>query len=287
MADLKITELTAYTPAISTDLFPIVDITTTTTKKITVNSLLTSLPDSLISDTDSTDDLGSSSKYWANTYTDALYTETINGSVTNGNLSIIPNGSGHTIIGNAGTTSHTFNTNDDLLVSGRLEVNGVTYIDGGMFIMGDSNLMLSSTAGFSSKGSGQQTDELMVFTGDTDKYVLFTTYGLRLKDFDHAAQTNPTLFIHSATDPDTANTQWLSLTHDQTDAVIATGTGDIKLDGTVNITGNLEIDGVQVLTNRVIDARADDVANSGDATTDGVIDALRDAMITHGLIAAA
>lgn len=73
MADLKITELTAYTPAISTDLFPIVDITTTTTKKITVNSLLTSLPDSLISDTDSTDDLGSSSKYWANGYVDKIY----------------------------------------------------------------------------------------------------------------------------------------------------------------------------------------------------------------------
>ena len=37
----------------------------------------------------------------------------------------------------------------------------------------------------------------------------------------------------------------------------------------------------------VIDSRCDDTINSGDATTDGVIDALRDAMITHGLIAAA
>lgn len=35
MADLKITELTNYTPAIDTDVLPIVDITTTTTKKIT------------------------------------------------------------------------------------------------------------------------------------------------------------------------------------------------------------------------------------------------------------
>jgi hypothetical protein len=38
---------------------------------------------------------------------------------------------------------------------------------------------------------------------------------------------------------------------------------------------------------KVVDERADDVANSGDATTDGLIDALRDAMIQHGLIAAA
>jgi hypothetical protein len=35
MADAKITELTAYTPAIDTDVMPIVDISTTTTKKIT------------------------------------------------------------------------------------------------------------------------------------------------------------------------------------------------------------------------------------------------------------
>jgi len=36
-----------------------------------------------------------------------------------------------------------------------------------------------------------------------------------------------------------------------------------------------------------VDARIDDAINSGDATTDGVIDAMRDALITYGLIAAA
>ncbi len=56
--------------------------------------------------------------------------------------------------------------------------------------------------------------------------------------------------------------------------------------GVLNIVGSYQVDGVQVVGNRVIDARCDDVINSGDATTDGVIDALRDAMITHGLIAA-
>ncbi|KKK79168.1 hypothetical protein LCGC14_2836240, partial [marine sediment metagenome] len=42
----------------------------------------------------------------------------------------------------------------------------------------------------------------------------------------------------------------------------------------------------QVVGTRVVDARCDDAINSGDATTDGVIDALRDAMISHGLISA-
>lgn len=61
-----------------------------------------------------------------------------------------------------------------------------------------------------------------------------------------------------------------------------------KLDvtGNINTTGVVKVDDVQVLSNRVIDARCADVANSGDATTDGLIDALRDAMIAHGLIAA-
>ncbi|HUV85226.1 MAG TPA: hypothetical protein VMV86_05905, partial [Methanosarcinales archaeon] len=35
MVDKKITELTDYTPPIDTDVIPIVDITTTTTKKVT------------------------------------------------------------------------------------------------------------------------------------------------------------------------------------------------------------------------------------------------------------
>jgi len=59
------------------------------------------------------------------------------------------------------------------------------------------------------------------------------------------------------------------------------------ISGNINATGVYKVDDVQVVGNRVVDARCDDAVNSGDATTDGVIDALRDAMITHGLIAAA
>ena len=61
----------------------------------------------------------------------------------------------------------------------------------------------------------------------------------------------------------------------------------LDVTGDINTTEQYKVDDVQVVGNRVIDARCDDAVNSGDATTDGVIDALRDAMITHGLIAAA
>lgn len=63
--------------------------------------------------------------------------------------------------------------------------------------------------------------------------------------------------------------------------------GNIHNSGHINTADVYKVDDVQVVSNRVIDARCDDTINSGDATTDGVIDALRDAMIAHGLIAAA
>jgi glycine cleavage system H lipoate-binding protein len=68
-------------------------------------------------------------------------------------------------------------------------------------------------------------------------------------------------------------------------AVAGDFTGDITAVN-ADVSGVIKVDSVQVVGPRVIDERADDVANSGDATTDGLIDALRDAMIAHGLLAA-
>jgi hypothetical protein len=64
---------------------------------------------------------------------------------------------------------------------------------------------------------------------------------------------------------------------------------DTKFWGNVDVASTkvYKVAGTQVVGARVVDARCDDAVNSGDATTDGVIDALRDAMIAHGLIAAA
>ena len=52
----------------------------------------------------------------------------------NGNLIILPNGSGITVIGDAGSTSHSLAANDDLFVSGKLEVDGDVYFDGGFTV---------------------------------------------------------------------------------------------------------------------------------------------------------
>lgn len=51
-------------------------------------------------------------------------------------------------------------------------------------------------------------------------------------NFDHAVQTNPTLYVHSATDPNTANDEWISLTHNQTDGIIDVGSGKVLIGAT-------------------------------------------------------
>ena len=58
--------------------------------------------------------------------------------------------------------------------------------------------------------------------------------------------------------------------------------------GNANVTGVYKVDDVQVVSNRVVDARCDDTVDTTyGAEEAGVLDALRDAMIAHGLIAAA
>ncbi len=59
--------------------------------------------------------------------------------------------------------------------------------------------------------------------------------------------------------------------------------------GDMTVSGVYKVDGTRVVSNRVVDARIDDTVNEStwDSTTAGVLDAIRDAMIAHGLMAAA
>jgi len=70
-------------------------------------------------------------------------------------------------------------------------------------------------------------------------------------------------------------------------AVTLSGAGALWSDLSVD-TLTYKVSGTQVVGARVVDARCDDVVDSTyGAEEAGVLDALRDAMITHGLIAAA
>jgi len=61
--------------------------------------------------------------------------------------------------------------------------------------------------------------------------LLITNNGNVAKDHDHPLTTNPTLFIHSDKDPDTANDEWVSFEHNVTDSVFRLGSGDFKMEG--------------------------------------------------------
>jgi|GEM_PF-6008398 len=82
--------------------------------------------------------------------------------------------------------------------------------------------------------TAQAASETMVWgLHTTSKTLIIGDQALAGQDYDHAAAANPTLIIHSATDPDSANTQYVSFTHDQTDAVYVAGTGDHKFTGSI------------------------------------------------------
>ena len=103
---------------------------------------------------------------------------------------------------------------------------------------------------------------------DGGNQLVITNFDNDGKDHDHGLTTNPTLFIHSDTDPDDQNTQYLSITHDQDDAIYSTGRGGhvFEIDaqaarGTITVTGIATADQTFVVNSTTITAKADGSGN--------------------------
>lgn len=123
-------------------------------------------------------------------------------------------------------------------------------------------------------------DENRLFVDDDGGNMLvLTNQGNKGKDHDHAPQTNPTLFIHSDKDPDTANDEWISLTHDVTNGVIDVGSGVVSIPDGITSTGTIEgatltEGGVAVYNDDEMDTKAElegiltDVADIAEADGD-------------------
>ncbi|MCK5611571.1 hypothetical protein KAR91_57400 [Candidatus Pacearchaeota archaeon] len=116
--------------------------------------------------------------------------------------------------------------------------------------------------------------QLMQFVGDTcGNQIIFSNLDNRGANHDHATQTNPTVYVHSDTSPDTNNTQWLSFTHDQTNAVFGLGSGaytfpdgDAEFDVdtlVVDATGHT----VNINSSTAVDAILDEDAMGSDSAT--------------------
>jgi|6_EtaG_2_1085325.scaffolds.fasta_scaffold05795_2 hypothetical protein len=78
-----------------------------------------------------------------------------------------------------------------------------------------------------------ETPDKVRFALGDGKQIVMTTIDNRLKNHDHTTPADPTLFVHSNTDPDTDHTQWVSLSHNQTDAILEMGSGSLVISGAV------------------------------------------------------
>ena len=149
----------------------------------------------------------------------------LNGFITNP-------GANPLVLGVAAASSHALGT-DDVLVGGILEVNGIAYFDSSLTIAGNINSSTNTIIGDVSYGSGigpritaQTPDTSMLLTGSLSNGWVLIEYADRGFDYQHTIQTNPTLFIHSANQ---STTEWLGLTHNQTNGVITTGVGNLDV----------------------------------------------------------
>jgi len=89
----------------------------------------------------------------------------------------------------------------------------------------------AGTAGATLTGFTEQEDDGMHLYSSVNSNVIVTKSTNRAKDHDHdTASTDPTFWIHSATDPDADNSQWMSLAYTAGNATITSGDGGIVLD---------------------------------------------------------
>ena len=118
-----------------------------------------------------------------------------------------------------------------------VSAGGVVTISQNTVMTDDREIIFGSTTdsliGWQTAGTN---DVLVIATGvgtaAQSGNIIITTITNFAKDHDHSTHNNPTLIIHSATDPDTNNTQFVSFNHNATDAVFTVGTGDLEIDAT-------------------------------------------------------
>ncbi len=183
-------------------------------------------------------------------------------------VSFVPATGDYTLFGDAGTTSHTLNTNDDVVVSGRLEVDGIIYADNTTANGGVVWTNGAATASLYHNGSTfvlSTSAHNILFSPGSGAIVLGDDYRFAFGDAGDSSLRHSTVqtvdnlvlgvgvegnalimcqqadvgfdFAHAdATDPtlfihsrNQSTTEWISFKHDGTNGLIDVGTGTIKL----------------------------------------------------------
>jgi hypothetical protein len=149
------------------------------------------------------------------------------GSITttsNGDLSLVPNGTGVVKVG-SGTPTNLTPTSGELYVQGKSEFDGKLYPHGNIIFQNDKLSVFGTSEDCAIEYASAQTPDNWVFGVATESRGLIICEKADIGyDFAHAQQTNPTLFIQSANQ---SATEWISFAHDQTDGVIEAGAGTL------------------------------------------------------------
>lgn len=119
----------------------------------------------------------------------------------------------------------------------------IKYFDNSILQFGNSNDM--QCGWMTTQVTGGET--YVCTTGDTTHTVLYVDNTYRTKDFDFPAMPDPTLVLFANLNPDSDNTGYIYMTHNNQSGVIKTGKGNINLDSasniinteSLNVTGNI------------------------------------------------
>jgi len=102
----------------------------------------------------------------------------------------------------------------------------------GNTLLVDTVITIGTNGGTISQQSAGVPDQTVIATGTTSNAIIIVENADKAFNFAHAAAIDPTLFIHSRNQN---TTQWLSLSHDGSNAHINGGTGSLVIDRALSL----------------------------------------------------
>lgn len=135
---------------------------------------------------------------------------------------IVPGAGGITQIGDAAATSHGLTNNDDLFISGQLEVDGKSFFDQPVFVGDGITIFLGvGVEGVIRFSTEQTVDSMLYGTGMSNSEILCQSAD-RTFNFQHPTQLDPIRFFHSRNQ---SLIQWGGDAHNTVDVVRRIGSG--------------------------------------------------------------
>jgi len=132
---------------------------------------------------------------------------------------------------NAGTAFVNLDTTNSRVGIGTTAPTAELHVAGNIQVDNDGYIQLGSANGFALVAD-EDTDQAVINVGSLvgDQLIIGGYLGAA-RDYDHASTGDVKVYIHATVDPDSDNTPWLGLSHDDTNALIDWGKGDLTMSG--------------------------------------------------------